>query len=139
MVEGLINNMPFKSPLEPDGNFGHWFDLNKVGFKIEDFSKPVEIKLNQIKDWIEPTLPLDIEKSLKSEKDLFSLWKTFTPMARWEWIRWINSTGNSETRTKRIKVAIDKMYKGERRPCCWNRNLCSEPLVSKNGILITAE
>lgn len=29
-----------------------------------------------------------------------------------------------------------KLKAGTRRPCCFNRNLCTEPDVSKNGILI---
>jgi len=34
---------------------------------------------------------------------------------------------------------LDKLHKGMRRPCCFNRSLCSEPYVSHNWVLITTE
>ena len=133
MVEGLINNQPVKLPLEPDGNFGHWFNLNDLNLK--NTKENLIIKLNQTGNWIEPNIPKDLMNAVKASPAVFALWKSITPMARWEWIRWINSTANSETRSKRITVTISKMNKGERRPCCWNSNLCSDPLVAKNGVL----
>ena len=136
MVEGLINNQHFVTPLEPDGKFGHWFNLNDIDPKANYSHSPIDLKINQISLWDEPNVPNDIKKALNSDQNVLKLWKTITPMARWEWIRWINSTASADTRSKRIRVALDKMNKGERRPCCWNRNLCSEPAVSRNGVLL---
>ena len=57
-------------------------------------------------------------------------------MARWDWIRWINATAQQETRKRRIEVAFSKLKSGMRRPCCFNRGMCTEPYVSKNGVLL---
>lgn len=135
MVEVTINDAHFKSLLEPDGKGSHWFrvDSKYSGAKAGD---SVVLEINPTKDWPEPDVPNDIKKALAIHKQAGSLWHEITPMARWEWIRWIRSTGKQETRQKRIGVACDKLKKGERRPCCWNRNLSTEPHVSKNGVLL---
>ena len=36
-----------------------------------------------------------------------------------EWICWVISAKNDETRNRRIAAGLDKMRKGMRRPCCW--------------------
>ncbi len=64
------------------------------------------------------------------------LWNDITPMARWDWVRWVRAVKTPETRQKHIEVALDKLNKGMRRPCCFNRALCSEPAVSKNWVLL---
>lgn len=140
MVEGTINGFPFQTPLEPDGKGSHWFriddKLNKtIGAKAGD---KLRLEIEPSKQWPEPEIPADIQKALATDSEAYTLWEKVTPMARREWIRWIRSTGREETRKKRIEVALSKMRNGERRPCCWNRNLSTEPSVSKNGALLDA-
>jgi hypothetical protein len=88
------------------------------------------------KEWPEPEMPADLNKALASDPQANALWVKITPMAHWDWLRWIRATNNRETRSRRIEVALSKLRSGERRPCCFNRNLCTEPEVSKNGVLI---
>jgi hypothetical protein len=138
MVEGTINGMPLKTPLEPDGNWSHWF---RVGAHLQKAINAgagdiVSLQVRVTKNWPEPPVPADLQKALAGDQQINELWQRITPLARWEWIRWIRSTGKDETRKKRIAVACSKMKSGERRPCCWNRNLCTEPSVSKNGVLL---
>jgi hypothetical protein len=64
-------------------------------------------------------LPQDFELAIKSNPKVLALWQDITPLARNEWICWVTSGAKAETRVKRIKVGLDKMNKGERRPCCW--------------------
>ncbi|PJA46221.1 hypothetical protein CO174_00555 [Candidatus Uhrbacteria bacterium CG_4_9_14_3_um_filter_50_9] len=64
-------------------------------------------------------LPADLKKALDSEKQVLALWKDITPLARNEWICWVTSAKQEETRRRRIEVGLDKMRKGMRRPCCW--------------------
>jgi uncharacterized protein YdeI (YjbR/CyaY-like superfamily) len=64
-------------------------------------------------------LPDDFQKAIVADLLADDLWKTFTPLARNEWICWVTSAKKAETRTRRIKVGIDKMRKALRRPCCW--------------------
>ena len=56
--------------------------------------------------------------------------------SRWEWLRWIRSTLNPETRSKRIKVAASKLENGAKTPCCFDTARCTVPDVSKSGVLI---
>jgi len=64
------------------------------------------------------------------------LWNEITPMARWEWVRWVNATKNPDTRGRRVDVSISKMKSGKRRPCCFNLSACTDPDLSKNGRLL---
>jgi hypothetical protein len=64
------------------------------------------------------------------------LWKAITPMARWEWVRWVNATNNPDTRKRRIEVTISKMTSGKRRPCCFDLASCTDPELSKSGKLV---
>ncbi len=57
----------------------------------------------------------------------------------WDWIRWIRSINNPETRAKRIVVAASKMKSGMRNPCCFNRSACTDSEVSKGGVLVESE
>ena len=144
MVSGTLNGVPFKTLLEPDGRYGngikpsHWFAPDKKVLMDASVSvgDTVQVSLQPTKDWIEPEVPEDLKIALKKSPKAESLWHDITPMARWDWIRWIRAVKTQETRDKHIRVALDKLNKGMRRPCCFNRNLCSEPAVSHNWVLL---
>jgi len=138
MVEGTINGAHLKAPLEPDGNWSHWLRIdNKLqkAARVEP-GATVTLAIEPTKDWPEPEIPADLKRALEGAPKAYALWEKITPMARWEWVRWTRSTNRDETRKRRIEVAMSKLESGERRPCCWNRNLCTEPTVSKNGVLL---
>jgi hypothetical protein len=138
LVEGTINGYDSKIVLEPDGKGSHWFrvDSGLVEATRINLGDTVTMVIKPSKEWPEPEVPADLDKALASDQRAYALWMKITPMARWDWLRWIRSTGNPETRNRRIQVALSKLRAGERRPCCFNRNLCTEPEVSKNGVLI---
>jgi hypothetical protein len=140
LVEGTINGFRSKIVLEPDGKGSHWFRVNS-GLRDAlgiDPGAPLKMVVEPSKEWPEPEVPGDLNRALASDLQANALWLKITTMARWDWIRWIRATNNQETRSRRIKVALSKLKGGERRPCCFNRNLCTEPEVSKNGVLIEA-
>lgn len=144
MVKGTINKIPFKTLLEPDGNYGpglrpsHWFapDKKLLADAHAASGDIVEVALEPTKEWIEPELPADVKKALSSSPKALDLWNDITPMARWDWIRWVRAVKTAETRQKHLEVMLDKLNKGMRRPCCFNRNMCSEPYVSYNWKLL---
>lgn len=138
LVEGTINDSPFKAVLEPDGKLAHWFRVDTAMSKAIKASAGDTVKLviEASNDWPEPKVPTDIKRALVTVPEAQTLWKKITPMARWDWIRWIVGTKQAETRQRRIEVACSKLKAGERRPCCFNRNMCYEPAVSKNGVLL---
>jgi len=138
MVEGAIDGFPFQAALEPDGRFGHWLNIDKNMQKAAGVSdgKTAKLVIEPTKDWPEPKIPSDVQKGIVDNPETKNLWKRVTPMARWEWLRWISSTNNPGTRKKRIEVSCSKLLNGLRRPCCFNRSMCCVPDVSKNGVLL---
>jgi len=138
LVEGTINGFPAKIVLEPDGKGSHWFRADSGLREAANIlaGNPVTVAVEPSKAWPEPEVPADINNALASDPQANALWVQITPMARWDWLRWIRATNNPETRSRRIEVALSKLTAGERRPCCFNRNQCTEPEVSKNGVLI---
>ena len=146
MVKGTLNGIAFKTLLEPDGVYGHgknpshWFALDKrlLSEAHAAMGDTVSVSLEPTKEWIEPEIPEDVKKALSTSPKAEDLWNDITPMARWDWIRWIRAVRTQETREKHLVVMLDKLNKGMRRPCCFNRNLCSDPTVSKNWVLLDA-
>ena len=64
-------------------------------------------------------LPADFGSAIRGNRAAKELWADITPLAKNEWICWVTSPKKEETRAKRIRVGLDKMRKGMRRPCCW--------------------
>ncbi len=138
LVEATINGFLSQIALEPDGKGSHWFRVDSGLREAAGIgaSGTVTMAFEPSKEWPEPEVPADLNEALASDAQANALWVQITPMARWDWLRWIRATNNQETRARRIEVALLKLRTGERRPCCFNRNLCTEPEASKNGVLI---
>jgi hypothetical protein len=139
-VKGVMNRHAFQTVLEPDGRRGHWL---KVDTKLQKSlalsqGETVALEVEPTKDWPEPDIPRDFQTALAAAPDISKLWKDITPMARWEWVRWINATKNPETRKRRVEVGISKLRSGKRRPCCFDLAACTDPDLSKNGRLVEA-
>jgi uncharacterized protein YdeI (YjbR/CyaY-like superfamily) len=64
-------------------------------------------------------LPGDLEDALKRDSEALATWQDITPLARNEWICWIQSAKKEETRRKRIDWGCSSLSEGKRRPCCW--------------------
>lgn len=87
-------------------------------------------------DWPEPDVPQDLADALATaEEKIRHIWEDITPMARWEWVRWVKATRNPATRQRRVAVTISKMNGGKRRPCCFDLSACTDPELSRNGKL----
>lgn len=138
-VQGTINGHPFQTVLEPDGNLGHWMRIDRklqesAALRVGDSAT---LEIESVKDWPEPSVPQDLKTALAAApQKIQNLWKEITPMARWEWVRWVNATQNADTRKRRVEVSISKMKSGKRRPCCFNLAACTDPNLSKNGRLV---
>lgn len=64
-------------------------------------------------------LPDDLEARLVADPAVLAMWEDITPLARNEWICWIESVKKAETRLKHIDQACENLKAGKRRPCCW--------------------
>jgi len=138
MVEGTLNGRAFQAPLEPDGIGSHWFRvsntlLRAAGAEVGD---SVSVAVEPMALWPEPKVPADLAEALASDPEARRLWLDITPVARWDWIRWIGSTRNRDTRTIRIEKTRSKLKSGKRAACCFNRSQCTDPSMSRNGVLL---
>ncbi|MFZ1258548.1 MAG: YdeI/OmpD-associated family protein [Candidatus Saccharimonas sp.] len=66
------------------------------------------------------TLPLDVQRGFAANTSTWAAWQRITPLAKNEFICWITSAKKPETKARRLRIAIDKLNRGERRPCCWS-------------------
>jgi uncharacterized protein YdeI (YjbR/CyaY-like superfamily) len=64
-------------------------------------------------------LPKDLESALQSNGAASMAWQAITPLARNEWICWVETAKLIETRQRRIERAVTELTEGMRRPCCW--------------------
>src|ERR1700760_1024329 len=65
------------------------------------------------------TLPADMAKALKKDRQAWAAWQDITPLARNEWICWVTIVKKDETRQEHIERAVSQLKEGKRRPCCW--------------------
>jgi hypothetical protein len=124
-VEGTFNGADFQATLEPDGKGGHWLKVERqlreaacaeVGDEIALEIAPAAVEP-------EPRIPTELRKALAAaEAKARAAWSDITPVARRDWIQWIESAKREETRLKRIESACDMLAKGKRRPCCFDRS-----------------
>jgi uncharacterized protein YdeI (YjbR/CyaY-like superfamily) len=67
----------------------------------------------------EPSVPTDLRKALTVAAKAKTQWTSLTPIARRDFISWIDSAKQAETRTRRIERACSMLAQGKRRPCCF--------------------
>ena len=64
-------------------------------------------------------LPTDLKKALLDDASALGYWQAITPLARNEFICWVISPKQVETRARRITRTLQELNEGQRRPCCW--------------------
>jgi len=64
-------------------------------------------------------MPADLRKSLLANKKALPLWEDITPLARNEFICWVENAKQFDTRKRRIQRTSEELLEGKRRPCCW--------------------
>ena len=63
-------------------------------------------------------IPTDVAAALETDDALIEIWQGLTPLARNEWICWVEDAKKPETRTKRKALLTVQLLAGKRRPCC---------------------
>lgn len=64
-------------------------------------------------------VPADLLEALAAIPTAQEVWLNITPIARRDFISWIDSAKQSSTRARRVEVACSKLAAGQRRPCCY--------------------
>ena len=121
MVEGTINSFPFRGALEPNGQGSRWLRVNKATQDAAgaDAGDTVTVEITRAGEEPETRVPMDLRKALAAAPRAQALWADITPMARREWILWIGTAKQTETRRRRIENACDMLASGKRRVCCF--------------------
>jgi Bacteriocin-protection, YdeI or OmpD-Associated len=64
-------------------------------------------------------LPDDLRKALIANATALDAWNDITPLARNEFICWVEDAKRESTRERRIRRTREELEEGQRRPCCW--------------------
>ena len=123
-IEGTINGFPFRATLEPDGQKSHWLRVDRkmregAGAEAGDV---VTLEIAPAAEEPEPKVPADFRKALAAAPKARALWSDITPVARRDWIQWITSAKQPETRVRRVNNACSMLSAGKRRVCCFDRS-----------------
>ena len=65
-------------------------------------------------------LPTDLRTALAATAVAKAQWNDLTSIARRDFISWIESAKQPETRRRRIERACSMLAAGKRRPCCYS-------------------
>lgn len=65
------------------------------------------------------SVPEDLRIALAADRAALVLWENITPLARNEWICWVEDAKKPNTRRRRIERIPTELKEGKRRPCCW--------------------
>ena len=123
-VEGTLNGVPFRATLQPDGEGSHWLRVDRK-LREEagaDAGDVVTLEIVPTKEEPEPKVPADLRKALAAAPKARALWSDITPVARRDWIQWIVSAKQPETRARRIGNACAMLAAGKRRVCFFDRS-----------------
>lgn len=121
-VRGTVNGHPFEATLDPDGQRSHWLKVSKelreaAGARIGEV---VTVQISPADREPEPLLPDDLRKALAASPDAQAAWEATTTIARLDWIHWIESAKQAETRNDRVHSACDMLSSGKKRVCCFD-------------------
>ncbi len=123
-VEGTLNGHSFRAVLQPDGKKSHWLKLTAGMLKgaAAAVGDEVLLEISPSSTELESKVPPDLRKALAAHPAAKATWSDITPIARRDWILWITTAKQAETRARRILNACDMLGSGKRRVCCFDRS-----------------
>lgn len=65
-------------------------------------------------------IPLDLVKGLDSKNGARDAWDSLTVKSQRDWVLWITTANKPDTRARRVSLTVEKLAKGDRRPCCFS-------------------
>lgn len=123
-VDGTLDGHAFTATLEPDGEGGHWLKVPRAlheaaGVEAGDM---VTLELAPAAKEPEPRVPPDLRKALADAPAALAQWQAITAAARRDFVQWLGTAKQAETRERRIRNACDMLAAGKRRICCFDRS-----------------
>ena len=68
----------------------------------------------QVGEESEPRVPTDLQKALTASPMVEAVWNSLTPLARWDFIIWVDEAKQLDTRKRRIEKACSMLATGKR-------------------------
>ena len=79
----------------------------------------VRVSSTRVPGGVVHKLPADLRQALVANPTALDAWKDITPLARNEFICWVDDAKQVMTRERRIRRTQEELEEGQRRPCCW--------------------
>jgi hypothetical protein len=123
-VEGTINGAPFQATLDPDGQLSHWLKVSKELREAAsaNIGDTVTVQVSPADPEPEPQPPDDLQEALAASPAARAGWEGTTTIARVDWIHWLESAKQAETRKRRVDNACDMLSSGKKRVCCFDQS-----------------
>ena len=80
---------------------------------------PAPVSSHRVPGGVVHKLPGDLRMALIANPTALDAWKDITPLARNEFICWVEDAKQQMTRERRIGRTQEELEEGQRRPCCW--------------------
>jgi hypothetical protein len=84
-----------------------------------DAKEAAAVEITRTGNETETRVPMDLRKALSAAPRAQISWADITPIARRDWILYVSSAKQPETRKRRIEKACDMLASGKRRICCF--------------------
>ena len=123
-IEGSMNGVAFRTTVRPDGQKSHWMTVDK---KLSAAAKAkagdtVDMEVAPAEQQDEPVVPADLKKALAASPKAKALWSQITLIGRRDWVQWVETAKQAETRARRVKNACSMLAGGKRNVCCFDRS-----------------
>ena len=79
----------------------------------------VAMSRDEVQGGVVHELPSDLRDALAGNRTALGAWQDITPLARNEFICWVEDAKQEATRQRRIVRTQEELEEGKRRPCCW--------------------
>ena len=123
-VTGTLGGHDFNATLEPDGEDGHWLKVPRALHETAgvDAGEHVAVMVRAVDKEPEPRVPADLRAALDAIPAAKAQWSAITPVARRDFVQWVTTARQAETRARRIRNGCDMLAAGKRRVCCFDRS-----------------
>ncbi len=92
-------------------------EFGQAGWPFDRYCGPVSSQ--RVPGGVVHELPADLREALTANTTALDAWKDITPLARNEFICWVEDAKQEMTRARRIRRTQEELEEGQRRPCCW--------------------
>jgi len=73
----------------------------------------------KLSDGLVHKMPDDLAEAIHESNQVAKLWEAITPIARNEFLCWVEDAKQDKTRGRRIERTVEELLDGQKRPCCW--------------------